>query len=543
MRTIAVIALSWIASIEPSNAGDAFGIVQAFSSQTTDFLGSVMSTGDLDGDGIGDLAGIVSVNGATQIRAISTATGATLFSSATMMPLTSIHSLRAAGDVDLDGVPDMIAASKLSGFATVISGQSGTTLQNLTGPSGSFGVSVDGVGDFDADGTPDVAVVSYYLPPIGNVAVYSGTTGALMTTIVPANTTTAQFGYLVAGLGDVNSDGYGDLVYSTHEPVSGGNPSASLLRVVHGPTGVEALTIASGQNNDDFGTSPWNSGNLVGGGDFDADGAGDILVGAWNSVNPPGTPKGAVWIFSGSTGTELLRVTPPAGSTAVYFGTSLASIPDFDGDGRIDFMAGDSSGKDPGVVGTNLGVIRTYSGANGALLRSIEGKANDWHMGGSLSGVGDTNGDGVPDLVTFAQTQPNVSSLIVISQTCGQVLPVGTACPTKAGFSPTLGVATECASPSVPVNLSILGPIGSPTIALLAAGTASAHTTIAPNCAAYFGGQVAVVPVPISFFGLGTIAMEFPYGYTGSVVLQAFLPAPGTALGYAATRGTSISIE
>src|SRR6185503_17857886 len=109
--------------------------------------------------------------------------------------------------------------------------------------------------------------------------------------------------------------------------------------------------------------------SVCGGGDVDGDGWPDLVVGAPHD-DDGGLDAGSVSVISGRDGS---RIHFCLGDTADdHLGWSVAGGADADGDGRPDFAAG-SWGHD--ANGSNSGLVRLYSGATGAVIRDALGSA------------------------------------------------------------------------------------------------------------------------------------------------------------------------
>jgi hypothetical protein len=127
-------------------------------------------------------------------------------------------------------------------------------------------------------------------------------------------------------------------------------------------------------------------------GDWDGDGVGDLAIGA--PFDDTAAPyAGAVRIHSGRNGSVLATFlgTDSFGG----FGFALARLPDLDGDGW-DELAVAAPWADHG--GSSTGSVFVHAGGSGALLLQIDGPATGYEFGRALGGLGDVDGDGVPDL-------------------------------------------------------------------------------------------------------------------------------------------------
>ena len=139
------------------------------------------------------------------------------------------YSVRGAGDVNGDGFDDVIAGSLAiefphTGYARVLSGVDGaelyTFLRDL--PTGSDFVSVAGAGDVNHDGFADLIVASMHAgPEHPDVQVFSGADGSELFQFSAVDPVPAER-FTVDGVGDVNGDGVDDFIVGVEQPLVGG---------------------------------------------------------------------------------------------------------------------------------------------------------------------------------------------------------------------------------------------------------------------------------------------------------------------------------
>lgn len=278
-----------------------------------DGLGSgICGVGDIDGDGFGDygLSAIGSYSapvapGRVEVR--SGATGAILWSvaSATMTDRFGMHLLD-VGDMDGDGIDDLMTSAIFEanddGRVVILSGATGAVIHDIAGTSGAggrAGTSVGGGGDVDRDGVPDFI----YGEPNwslsgssldGRVVVCSGATGAVLHSI--AGTTNERLGVSSGIVGDVNGDGFDDFYAG--------------LRI-NFPVGQSRYFIYSGRDGSVLGTAPVMSGDgsqmsMIGLGDLDGDGFGDILFADEGYDLPNRFDCGRFWVEASATQPTLV---------------------------------------------------------------------------------------------------------------------------------------------------------------------------------------------------------------------------------------------
>lgn len=358
----------------------------------------VAAIGDVDGDGRGDFAAgdraaTASAAGSGSVKLYSGRTGQTLLvvlgtdASAALGTSVSI-----APDLDGDGIADLLlgAPGHEGGTAGIYSTFALKLSRAVYSPNAidtDFGQRVAAAGDVDNDGWGDVVVG---LPVDGSIhflggraQVFSGRDGALLHDLL-GDGVYDRFGWSVASAGDANGDGHADVIVGAPYPTATTGPAYA--RVVSGLDGSTLHQFDGHATGDQFGTA------VACVGDLDRDGRDDVAVSAPNEALV-GSPVGRVYVYSGRTGGELLIVPGTAGTGG--FGKALAAAGDIDGDGTLDILIGARDATTPN--GFSSGLARVVSGADGSVLHEVHGDAAGDQAGWAVAGLGDVDGDGRGD--------------------------------------------------------------------------------------------------------------------------------------------------
>jgi hypothetical protein len=313
------------------------------------------------------------------------------------------HAVASAGDVNGDGYADLVVGAYSHGRAYVYLGsQTGLSIEpiSLRGPDApafsSFGWSVAGAGDVNGDGYADVLIGAKDVDGgAGSAYVYfgkeTGLSAAPDLTLKPGRTgpTSAQFGHAVAGAGDVNGDGYPDLLVTA----PGLDITSGAYYLYKGRAGgLESPIEVAGPDGQlgSFGDA------LAGGLDLNGDGYADALVAAVGA--------GRVRVYLGSpTGlapAPVAALESPDG-TGFGFGSAAANAGDVNGDGYDDAIIGGP------LVLNNVGRAYLYFGRAGGLAAmpgtTLKPPADlVGRFGHAVAGVGDVDGDGIADFLVSA---------------------------------------------------------------------------------------------------------------------------------------------
>jgi hypothetical protein len=331
-------------------------------------------------------------------------------------------SVATAGDVNGDGFSDVIVGAPYYDNGQTDEGGAFVYLGSASGLSAAagwvaegdqaaahFGLSVSTAGDVNGDGYGDV-IVGANLYDNGQVNegrafVYHGSPTGLSATAAwtaESNQLAAEFGVSVSTAGDVNGDGYSDVVVGAYN-YDGSQTDEGRAYVYHGaPSGLSASpawTAQGGQNSAFFG---WAASMA---GDVNGDGYGDVIVGAYGYDNME-TDEGRAYVYHGSS--AGLSATPnwtaESDQADAYFGISVATAGDVNGDGYADVILG-ASGYDK--MQTDEGQAYVYCGSSSGLSATAnwkeQGRQAGAYLGCSVSAAGDVNGDGYADVIVGAK--------------------------------------------------------------------------------------------------------------------------------------------
>ncbi len=268
-------------------------------------------------------------------------------------------------------------------------------------------------GDVNGDGYDDI-IVGAPMYDNGNtdegmVFVFQGSASGLSNTAdwtAESNSDSTLFGCAVSSAGDINNDGYADVIIGARSYSNGETNEGAVFVYYGSATGLSISTdwtIESNQADANFGFS------VSVAGDVNGDNYADVLIGA-NLFDNGETDEGRAFLYCGSASglSAIADWNTESNQLEANYGYSVASAGDINGDGFSDVIIGAYAFDNPEI---NEGMAFIYHGSNSGLSTSpnstIESNQAGAILAYSVSSAGDINNDGYSDIIVGSPSYTN----------------------------------------------------------------------------------------------------------------------------------------
>lgn len=379
--------------------------------------------------------------------------------------------LRGINDLDGDGFKDLVVTDPIAstgiffenGAVAAFGGANGASLWENSGANflQQYGAAVELSPDLNGDaiddlllGRPDDSVGG--LINNGSVQAVDGATGAVLWTR-SGTVTGDRFGTALRIVGDVNADGFADVLTSSPQASVGGKIENGSVAMISSATGVIIWRREGPNSGHQLGFTvalPFDEMRR----DMDGDGIADVILGAPFADLGGFTNNGQIEIMLGHSGATLWSTSGNASD--VRLGDILDVEDDLDNDGVVDLL---SASRYSDVVGySNNGSIFAFGGASGVPLWMQAGGAHDEYFGNARGTIiaFDVDGDGHNEILAGTPLA-NVGGLVdngyVVCISPGLSLPL-TCTPLVAGQNATLGLTNVQPASATTFLASLAGP-------------------------------------------------------------------------------------
>jgi hypothetical protein len=323
-----------------------------------------------------------------------------------------------AGDVNGDGFDDVIVGAPHYHDGTVEVGRAYVFHGSATGISRTvtwtadgrqeneqFGWSVASAGDVNGDGYDEVIVGAPYFgdeeggEDVGRANLYYGSATGLSTESGWSVVGDRRYGLVGSGVGsagDNNGDGYEDVIVGAASYSDSESYQGAAFMYPGSATGLSIVADWRAEGPGPYASFGWAVGTA---GDVNGDGYDDVIIGA-GSLAHPQYAEGGAYVYHGSaaglsTGADW---SAEGNRSGAYFGSSVGTAGDVNGDGYADVIAG----------AAGAGVVRAYAYYGSAAGLS---PVADWvhksdqptsGFGYAVRTAGDRSGDGYDEVIVGA---------------------------------------------------------------------------------------------------------------------------------------------